>query len=200
MKSAKRCDVPGTARFITFSCYRRLPLFNNDRIKDRFVERFAEFTTAKRIQVLAWVVMPEHVHMVLFPEPVEMLSPFLSSLKRSFSTEVLRRWRERSAAILPRLRDLQGDHHFWQLGGGYDRNVVGDELLEKIRYCHSNPISRGLAGRSIDWKWSSARAYVLTDRGAKAFHDLGTSRGTQYELMGPTIAFDLLPPVARPLT
>jgi len=181
-KKMRRYDVPGTARFITFSCYRRLRLFDNHRIKDRFVERFIEFAELKQITVLAWVVMPEHVHMVLFPEPADALSPFLSSLKRSFSAEILRRWRELEASILPKLRDRNGDIHFWQLGGGYDRNVVGAELLEKVRYCHSNPITRGLAARSIDYRWSSARAYESLDA------------------LGPPIMFDLLPKSDRPLT
>jgi putative transposase len=208
MKNMQRFDEPGTARFITFSCYRRLRLFDNDRIKDRFVERFVEFAALKRVDVLAWVVMPEHVHLVLFPEPADAISAFLSSLKRSFATEVLRRWRELDAGILPRLRDRRGDPHFWQLGGGYDRNVVGDELLEKIRYCHLNPISRGLVASSVDWRWSSARAYETNAQpGDPAFHDLSTSRGTQNTRVGesggwigPPIAFEWLPLVDRPLT
>jgi len=68
------------------------------------------------------------------------------------------------------------------LGGGYDQNVVGAELLEKVRYCHSNPITRGLAARSIDYRWSSARAYESLDA------------------LGPPIRFDLLPKSDRPLT
>jgi putative transposase len=160
---------------VTFSCYHRLRLFDNDRIKDRFVERLIEFSTLKQVGVLAWVVMPEHVHLVLLPEPAESLSPFLATLKRSFSTEVLARWRHLNALVLSVLVDQQGDPHFWQLGGGYDRNVVGSELLEKIRYCHSNPVTRGLATSSIDWRWSSARAF----------------EGLDY--VGPSIAFDDIP-------
>jgi putative transposase len=181
-KTMRRFDVPGTARFITFSCYRRHRLFDNDRIKDRFVERLVEFSDLKRMSVLAWVVMPEHVHLVLFPEPAEALSAFLATLKRCFSTEVFARWRELDAGILPKLRDRSGDTHFWQLGGGYDRNVVGDELLEKVRYCHRNPIARGLVARSVDWRWSSARAYESLDT------------------IGPPIALDLLPVTDRPMT
>lgn len=177
-----RHNVPGTARFLTFSCYRRLKLFDNDRIKDRFVEHFTKSAVKKSMAVLAWVVMPEHVHLVLMPEPQETLSPFLTNLKRTFSTEVLDRWRELNAGILPKLRDHGGGLHFWQLGGGYDRNVIGQELLEKIAYCHRNPITRGLVTTSIDWKWSSARAYERLSHA------------------GPEPTFEFLPPHDRPLT
>jgi len=50
--------------------------------------------------------------------------------------------------------------HFWQDGGGYDRNIVSDrELYEKVQYIHDNPVRRGLIGRPADWPWSSARWY-----------------------------------------
>jgi putative transposase len=180
-KKMVRQEVPGTARFLTFSCYRRLPLFNNDQIKDRFVEVLNTSVTKLPIDVLAWVVMPEHVHLVLFPREAGLVTPFLTSLKSTISREVLARWRELDAPILPRLDDGEG-YHFWQLGGGYDRNVVGQELLEKIAYCHRNPITRGLVKTSSEWKWSSARAYE------------------RLECIGPAITFDLVPPHTKRLT
>jgi hypothetical protein len=44
--------------------------------------------------------------------------------------------------------------------GGYDRNVLGDELIEKIRYIHRNPVTRRLTDDSFSWRWSSAAAYA----------------------------------------
>jgi putative transposase len=159
-KTLRRAIEPDTARFLTFSCYRRIRLFDNDRIKDRFLEHLGAETARQQAHLLAWVIMPEHVHLVVVPNEQDDVPRYLLSLKRLFAREVLDRWRELDAPILPRLRDLSGDLHFWQNGGGYDRNVLGDELWEKIKYTNSNPVKRGLVADGCDWKWSSARAFA----------------------------------------
>lgn len=61
-----------------------------------------------------------------------MIMRFMHALKRPFALEVLNRWQKLDAKILPRLLH-DGGHRFCQTGGGYDRNVIGDELLEKFR-------------------------------------------------------------------
>lgn len=76
------------------------------------------------------------------------------------ATSGTRRWRALDAPVLARLEDDSGDVRFWQRGGGYDRNVRDrDELMEKIRYVHLNPVRRGLVERPEEWAWSSARWY-----------------------------------------
>jgi len=50
---------------------------------------------------------------------------------------------------------------FWQLGGGYDRNITSTEALRAvIDYIHANPVRRGLVARAEDSEWSSARWYA----------------------------------------
>jgi putative transposase len=175
-KQMRRIDHSGTARFLTFSCYRRLPLLRNPAIADAFVDSLCVAVSRHPVRLLAWVVMPEHVHLVLFPSETEPLEPFLTSLKRPFARRVIARWRALNAPVLKRLQHADGTHRFWQYGGEYDRNVIGPECVEKIRYCHANPITRGLVARSIDWPHSSARAYEQRD-----------------DYRGPPIDFDLDP-------
>ena len=79
---------------------------------------------------------------------------------------MLKRWRKLEAAVLARLLDSRRLSHFWQRGGGYDRNIITDaELFEKIAYIHANPVRRGLVGQELDWPWSSARWYSLDRNG-----------------------------------
>ncbi len=160
-KRMRRRETPGEARFVTFSCYKQLPLFQNDQIKQVFADRLARVRETHRCQLLAWVLMPEHVHLVLVPNlPEHPLKDVLSTLKRPIAEQVIRRWREFDASIRKRLVDRKGRIRFWQRGGGYDRNIVSDqELLEKINYIHDNPVRRGLADRTVDWPWSSACWY-----------------------------------------
>ena len=160
-KLLKRYEEPGHARYLTFSCYDRLPLFSNDKIKEVFVEHLTATVEQHDVPLLAWVIMPEHVHLLVRPDVARVPVPrFLMSLKRPFSRQVLAQWRRLNAAILDRLRDAQGKSHFWLPGGGYDRNIFSDaEVREKMVYIHNNPVRQHLAPRATDWPWSSARWY-----------------------------------------
>ena len=65
---------------------------------------------------------------------------------------------------MPELVDCQSSgrstSRFWQPGGGYDRNIwTAQELHEKIRYIHNNPVRRGLVEQAQQWRWSSYRAW-----------------------------------------
>ncbi len=158
-KQMRRYELDGQARFLTFSTHNRIALFQNDAIKDRFADHLARARIRHRFRLIAWVVMPEHVHLILWPDGGTVSTP-LTSLKRGFAREVVSRWRELDAPVLERIVDAPGRHRFWQRGGGYDRNIRDEnELREKISYIHRNPVKRGLVGRPTDWAWSSARWY-----------------------------------------
>ncbi len=161
-KRLRRIEHPNHIRFLTFSCFQRLPLFGNDEIKDEFVEHLDSCRARTGFMLHAWVVMPEHVHLLIWPNlPESPVSKIAWTLKRGFARAVIARWRELDARILVHLRLTNGRFRFWQHGGGYDRNIYsGDELEEKISYIHENPVRRGLVTDPTDWAWSSARWYA----------------------------------------
>ena len=160
-KKLRRFEAAGDIRFLTFSCYQSLPLFANDAIKAMFVEVLDAIRKEMRFRLYAWVIMPNHVHLLLLPSlPDYPISKILKKLKGVFANIVLQRWQELNAPILRRLRDSRGKLHFWQRGGGYDRNIyTEEEFLEKLRYIHVNPVRRKLVKDATDWPWSSARWY-----------------------------------------
>ena len=160
-RKMRRIERRGHARFLTFSCYHRLPLLNHDVIRERFLARLAEVCESERVRLLGWVLMPEHAHLVVFPEDAEPdLGRFCHSLKRPVAEAVLHRWKQLRAPILARIRHGNG-YRYWQTGGGYDRNLISpDAVRKKIEYVHENPVRRGLAATAIDYVWSSARWYA----------------------------------------
>jgi putative transposase len=111
--------------------------------------------------LLAWVIMPEHIHLLVLPNhEVADVPMILWGLKKPFAQRVISRWRELGAPILHRLERPDGSARFWQGGGGYDRNIVSTaEYLEKRCYIHENPVHRGLCNDALDWPWSSATWY-----------------------------------------
>jgi len=99
----KRLNAPNAFRFLTFSCHKRLPLFGNEKIKAVFVESLAYARQQHSVILTGWVLMPEHVHLLLRPQnPEADLSAFLKTLKSRVANSVLKRWRELDAPVLDR--------------------------------------------------------------------------------------------------
>lgn len=163
-KQCKRYDVPGDAHCLTFSCFQRQPLLNRDRTRHWMIEAIDRCREKHPFKLWAYVIMPEHVHMVLLPLEGTRVSALLSAMKQSVAKRALYWLREHAPDYLTQLEDLQpnGKRHyrFWQRGGGYDRNLRSvRDVHEKIRYVHENPVRRGLVNQASRWIWSSARAW-----------------------------------------
>lgn len=90
-----------------------------------------------------WVVMPNHVHLVLWPMPNFTLSEILKSRKRHTA---------RQANLI---LDKTG-HSFWQRES-YDHWIRDDAEKSRIRrYVRMNPVKAGLCQNPEEWRWSSA--------------------------------------------
>lgn len=154
-KRLHRREVDRQSRFITFSCEQRLPLLQYPAIADLLVSALARMRSEFNLSLYAWVVMPEHVHLLVRPGADRSLTPALRSLKTSVARQVLFRWKTLDAPILEQLKTESG-HRFWLKGGGFDRNIRDDaEFRRTVRYIHRNPVERGLVGEPEKWRWSS---------------------------------------------
>ena len=144
----KRHQDQGHLHFITFSCYRRLPYLNEDHSKAVFEEVLETLHKRHIFDVHGYVLMPEHVHLLLNEPEVRTLDSTLRVLKGETS------------------KRLKGDRdHFWQKRY-YDFNVYTEgKRIEKLKYMHRNPVTRGLVRRSEDWPWSSFRHYATGEPG-----------------------------------
>jgi putative transposase len=111
----------------------------------------------------AYVVMPEHAHLVIWPRtPTYSISRILTSIKRPVARKALSYVRTSAPNFLSQMEDRQPDggvqYRFWQRGGGYDRNLTeAKSIWNEIDYFHGNPVRRGLCDTPTAWIWSSAR-------------------------------------------
>ena len=111
--------------------------------------------------VVGYVVMPEHIHLLISEPERGTPSIVMQVVKQRFARRVLRRKR-RSAAQ----RELWPDEpHVWQ-HRFYDFNVWSTrKRIEKLRYMHRNPVKRGLVLEPEQWEWSSYRSYADQNAG-----------------------------------
>ncbi len=162
----KRYQKSEAIHFITFSCYHRLPYLNTPDSKTT-VEAILEQTRDRHSAcIYAYVLMPEHVHLLINEPPAILLAQFLKSFKQTTS------------------RKLKGDRdQFWQ-DRYFDRNVRGkDTRSDTMHYIHQNPVKRGLVTSPEQYQWSSYSHYLTGARGAVEIESERTARLRQNPLI-----------------
>ncbi|MGH9511105.1 MAG: transposase, partial [Terriglobales bacterium] len=83
----------GYLHFITTSCFRRRALLGTARNRDLFLRTLEQTRKRYRFVVVGYVVMPEHVHLLLSEPKVANLSVVMQALKQSFARQFLRKLR-----------------------------------------------------------------------------------------------------------
>lgn len=129
------------------NCFRRRAIFATPEPRDAFLTILEEARQKYLFQVIGYVVMPTHVHLLLSEPEQAKLATAMQVIKQRFSrTRVL-------------------DEEVWERRY-YDFNVFTPEKLhEKLEYIHMNPVHAGLARTPADWAWSSHRAYAFNEAG-----------------------------------
>lgn len=144
--SLKRYQHEGEEDFLTFSCYGRKPHLDTPYASEAFLLSLELTRQNYGLEVLGYVVMPEHVHL-LVSEPLDHETSLASAIQ-ALKISVSRRLTERP---------------FWQRRY-YDFNVyTHSKRAEKLRYMYRNPVKRKLVDNPEDWAWSSYRHYLLNE-------------------------------------
>jgi putative transposase len=165
----KRYQTGGDNHFITFSCYQRAPLLNNDHARLIFEQILERTRLTHQFYLFGYVLMPEHVHLLLSEPRRQTLGNTMRVLKGEAS------------------KLLKGDHqHFWQTRY-HDFNVLTHhKLVEKLKYLHRNPVDRGLVEAPEAWPWSSFAHYLTGTPGRVEIESEHTWNRRERELSPPT--------------
>jgi putative transposase len=171
--SLKRYQQTRDLHFLTFSCYHRQPLLAKPEARRAFEEALERARNWYGFYVTGYVVMPEHVHL-LISEPERKTLPIVIQMLKQ--------------AVTRRLRTLHSDGAFWQRRY-YDFNVSGEsKRVEKLRYMHRNPVERSLVEKPEDWTWSSFRHYLLGEEGVVEIESHWTARKREIQGEYPKVA------------
>ncbi|HWA95970.1 MAG TPA: transposase [Terracidiphilus sp.] len=132
--------------FLTFSCYHRQQHLKTITARNLFEDALELIRLRYRFVVAGYVVMPEHVHLLIGEPQKSNISGVVHALKLSVATR-------------------RPERPFWQ-ARFYDFLVHNPEKrVEKLRYIHRNPVARGLVAKPEDWQWSSFRHYATRAEG-----------------------------------
>ena len=145
----KRFQQTKQLHFITFSCYKRQPFLTSKTAKDIVQQILEETRQQQNLRIAAYVLMPEHVHLLTNEPKTNTLAVFLQILKQRTSREL----------------KSPDQKQFWQRRY-YDFNVSSPEkFIEKLQYIHRNPVKRGLVSHPENYRWSSFNHYATGEPG-----------------------------------
>lgn len=145
MPRQARVVIPGIPHHVVQRGNRRLPTFFRETDYRLWLRLAAEAFRAAEVEVWAYCLMPNHLHLVATPARPE-------SLARAVGAANLRYTR--------RINAREGwTGYLWQ---GRFASFPMDErrLLTCVRYVGLNPVRAGLAAQAADWPWSSVRAHL----------------------------------------
>ena len=164
---------PGQLQFITTSTYRRSRLFTCQYFCWTFVESLGQLRVETGFLLIGWVLMPDHFHLLIRPQPAERTVRFMQELKKRSAQQIIatltrNQDHPRSCAMLDRLRlppTVHNDSYFrvWQRRYVPFNVYSRKKVLEKLDYMHNNPVMKRLVSSPDQWRWSSFRFYYLND-------------------------------------
>ena len=165
-KTCRRFNERGHVHSLTFSCFQRQPFLFKDRTRQWLVDALDSVRRKLGFHIWAYVIMPEHCHVVLYPgrESYEMCK-ILAAIKIPVTRRAVAFLSREDPLSLSVMKDVQPNgrvaHRFWQRGGGFDRNFIEPTSVHAtIEYIHNNPVRRGLAQSPVEWRWSSAAYFA----------------------------------------
>ena len=148
--------------FLTCSCYHRQPWLGTTRGRDLFLQILEEVRQRYRFVVVGYVVMPDHIHLLVSEPERGTPSTVMQVLKQRYARGLLRKKRKKTGQgeLWP-----EEEQHVWQRRF-YDFNVWSEhKRVEKLRYMHRNPVKRGLVLEPEQCEWSSCRTYTFEEVG-----------------------------------
>jgi putative transposase len=145
MARLARVVIPGHPHHVTQRGNGRARTFFDDGDYALYRDLLADNCRAAGVEVWAWCLMPNHVHLILVPSDTDGLRRALARVHRSYAGTIQAR-RKRTG-------------HFWQ--GRFGAAVMDeDHLAAALRYVSLNPVRARLVRRPQDWRWSSVRAHL----------------------------------------
>ncbi|MEN8247766.1 MAG: transposase [Bacteroidota bacterium] len=152
--------------FVTFTVVEWLNVFADDNNIDIVIDSLNFCQQNKGLEVYAWVIMPNHIHMVIGRNGKLTLSQIIQDFKRHTSSKIRKYLQNDSGSIMYQILVMQGlgntrntDFQLWQQHS-HPVEVSSDKMFDqRVDYIHMNPVKAGLVEFPVDWKWSSAIDY-----------------------------------------
>ena len=191
-KKLLKFDNNSYVHFVTTGTYENLSYFRDTECCRVFLEELEFYRDKYNFTLLGYVIMPDHIHLLLWWDKTEKSDLSISKLMQGIKGTTARRIinlttsarlkhpLQPGPATVPKnskSHKRNSKYRFWR-PGFYDFNIYTEEkLAEKLNYIHHNPVKAGLVSAPGDYRWSSYKLYFGTST-------LGESISSPYIALG----------------
>ena len=154
--------------YLTFVVFQRIPIIKNETICQLFIDAIRETREKHPFKLIAYVVMPDHVHLIVNPVgcDIELVGKDLKGKSAKKILDWLKENNHLTSLEKLKRRTIAKRNHSYSV---WRKKVKSVDLwshkfiLQKMNYIHLNPVRAGLCDHPAKWKWSSYRAYLPHD-------------------------------------
>jgi REP element-mobilizing transposase RayT len=174
-----RFHIEGHIYYITTVIYNRLPVFTRPSFIIPLYDSLNFYRHQQDFKLLGYVIMPDHMHLILWPFGTATVSEIMRDYKKFTSTRIIRQAEveqiEAWTAAFEQVEQIEAwtaafeqagketgrsDNKVWQ-DSYWDVNIYTERFLrQKLNYLHRNPVRAGLVAEPGEYMYSSYRNYV----------------------------------------
>ena len=156
--------------FVTTTVVRWTNVFSDERCCDILLHNIRHYQVRYKFAVLGYVIMPSHFHWIVEVDPTfGTISDIMRDIKKFSAWDIMEELQMQGHSALLGLFRNEAEGYsdkkrkFWR--ERFDDEVIRNQqmFLAKLTYIHNNPVKAGLVERAEDYKYSSARNYILGD-------------------------------------
>jgi len=140
-----RIVVPEYPHHVTQRGVRSLPIFRGDEDRQLYLEFMSRETQRFRVEILAWCLMTNHIHLIAVPPDERSLARAIGEAHKRYS----------------RMRNFAEGVRGYLFQGRFGSCVLDEKHLPvAVRYVENNPVRAGMVKRAWEYPWSSARFHT----------------------------------------
>ena len=156
--------------FITTTVIQHIQVFTEDEYSEVLIKNIKYYQEKFQFDILAYVIMPSHFHWIVEINPKKgTISDVMRDIKKHSAWDIMDLLKTRNKKDVLKIFEINAKDYkdrnrkFWMKR--FDDQVIRDQRMfwTKLKYIHNNPVKAGLVERPDDYKYSSARNYILED-------------------------------------
>jgi REP-associated tyrosine transposase len=166
----KRYRIEGSIYYITSVIYNRLKIFVQPSFIIPIIDSLNYYRYQYSCKILGYVIMPDHIHLLIFPQMEAALTDFMRDFKRFTSGRITRQAKvEGKKEWVDRFEQAgseteRAEYKVWQ-DSFWEQMIYSENFLkQRLNYIHLNPVRAGMVKDAADYLYSSYRNYYLNDR------------------------------------
>ena len=166
----KRYRIEGSIFYITSNIYDRIRIFTRPSFTIPIIDSLNYYRYQYHCKLIGYVVMPDHIHLLIWPTAEKVITDFMRDFKRFTSGRITRQAKvEGKTEWIKRFEEVgtetqRAEYKVWQ-DSFWEQSIYTEAFLrQKLNYLHLNPVRAGLCASADDYLYSSYRNYYQDDQ------------------------------------